>query len=75
MTEVGVGIGRDDFSEKFCSSGKVRKNWKIKVVDLDTGKTLGVQEQGEICFKSPYLMLRYHKDEQTTQEAIDAEGR
>ncbi|XP_011297888.1 4-coumarate--CoA ligase 1-like isoform X2 [Fopius arisanus] len=74
MTELGVIVRREDSPEKLCCCGKVRENCQIKIVDIDSGDTLGTNKEGEIYLKSPYMILRYHKDPNSTAESIDTQG-
>ncbi|XP_015119176.1 4-coumarate--CoA ligase 1 [Diachasma alloeum] len=74
MTEMGVIVRREDAPKKFSCCGKIRENCQMKLVNVDSGETVGLNDQGEICFKSPYMMLRYHKDPKSTAEVIDKEG-
>ncbi|XP_063978841.1 uncharacterized protein LOC135163377 [Diachasmimorpha longicaudata] len=74
MTEMGVIVRRDDAPKKYTCCGRIRENCQLKIVDLDSGQTVGPNEQGEICLKSPYMILRYHKDPKSTKEIIDQEG-
>ncbi|XP_053381905.1 luciferin 4-monooxygenase-like [Mercenaria mercenaria] len=51
MTEIGVTHvnGKDTF--KYKSVGKLLPLVEIKIVDVDTGKTCGVDEEGEIWIR------------------------
>jgi acyl-CoA synthetase (AMP-forming)/AMP-acid ligase II len=42
----------------------------IQVVDLITGDTLGPRANGEICFKTPMVMLGYANNIEATQDAL-----
>ena len=46
----------------------------MKVEDLNTKKTLGPNENGEICVKSPTIMKGYWKRPAETQAVYDGNG-
>jgi long-subunit acyl-CoA synthetase (AMP-forming) len=46
----------------------------IKVVDLETGRNVGPNQRGELCFKGPPIMREYHGDLQATSASLDADG-
>jgi long-subunit acyl-CoA synthetase (AMP-forming) len=46
----------------------------IKVVDLETGRNVGPNQRGELCFKGPPIMKGYHGDLQATTASFDADG-
>ncbi|KFB34944.1 hypothetical protein ZHAS_00000650 [Anopheles sinensis] len=60
----------DGEAHKLGSIGKVRSGQLAKVIDPDTGRTLGPNQQGELCFKGSLIMKGYIGQE----GAIDAEG-
>ncbi|KAF5305715.1 hypothetical protein FQR65_LT07612 [Abscondita terminalis] len=60
--------------DKPGASGKVVPMMKAKVVDLDTGKSLGPNRRGEICIKGPMLMRGYIDDPEATAQIIDKDG-
>jgi fatty-acyl-CoA synthase len=47
---------------------------EVKVVDVDTGKTLPIGESGEICFRGYHIMKGYYGDKEATNKAIDDKG-
>uniref|UniRef100_UPI001493DE8C Ancestral luciferase AncLamp n=1 Tax=Lampyridae TaxID=7049 RepID=UPI001493DE8C len=56
------------------STGKVVPFFSAKVVDLDTGKTLGPNQRGELCFKGDMIMKGYVNNPEATKEIIDKDG-
>ncbi|XP_017755228.1 PREDICTED: 4-coumarate--CoA ligase 1-like [Eufriesea mexicana] len=62
---------------KGCTPGSVGYVWegvKVKIVCPETGRTLGANEQGEICVKTTAQMNGYRKNQTATAKAIDSEG-
>jgi fatty-acyl-CoA synthase len=47
---------------------------EVKVVSLDSGRTVAIGEVGEICFRGHHVMRGYHGDPEATKKAIDANG-
>lgn len=56
------------------SEGIVRPNVQMKIVDLETGKTLGPNQVGELCAKGPTVMAYYYNNLTETQKVFDQEG-
>ncbi|KAK6628519.1 hypothetical protein RUM43_002334 [Polyplax serrata] len=61
-------------SDDDLSVGKVCSGVHLKITDIDTGTVLGPNTSGEICMKSPGIMLGYVGNEEGTSESIDEEG-
>ncbi|XP_053971888.1 uncharacterized protein LOC128872835 [Hylaeus volcanicus] len=75
MTEMGGLITTQvSGSSTSGSCGIVNVNCQLKIVDIDTGKTLGPNETGEICGKSVHMMTGYFKNPEATANTIDKEG-
>uniref|UniRef100_A0A914Z8M1 4-coumarate--CoA ligase n=1 Tax=Panagrolaimus superbus TaxID=310955 RepID=A0A914Z8M1_9BILA len=53
--------------------GKLLSNFEMKVID-PSGRELGVGEIGELCIRSPTIMMGYLGRPQATAEAIDDDG-
>jgi long-subunit acyl-CoA synthetase (AMP-forming) len=47
---------------------------QVKVDDVDTGKSLGPGQHGEMFVRGPQMMKGYFKNEKATKEAYDSEG-
>ena len=47
---------------------------QTKVVDPETGRTLGPNQNGEVCVRGPIVMKGYFGDEKSTSSTIDADG-
>lgn len=60
--------------EKISSIGKILPNNQVKVVDVKTGKALPINQRGEICVKSPTVMLGYLNRPHETANTIDKDG-
>lgn len=60
---------------KLGSIGFIKSNMELKVVDTKTGKTLGPNQVGELCFKSTTTMTGYYNDPEATEKVIDTEGK
>ncbi|CAB3245736.1 unnamed protein product [Arctia plantaginis] len=64
----------DNVKRKPGSGGYPLAGVKAKVVDIETRKRLGPNENGEICLKGPIIMKGYAGDEAATRAMFDEEG-
>lgn len=74
MTDYGGLCARQTRRSKPGSCGFVCETGRLKVVDPDTGKVLGVNKTGEIWAKSSYMMNGYYNNPEATKNAIDSNG-
>ncbi|XP_051193188.1 4-coumarate--CoA ligase 2 [Lolium perenne] len=80
MTEAGPvlsmcpAFAREPTPAKSGSCGTVVRNAQLKVVDPDTGVSLGRNLPGEICIRGPQIMKGYLNDPVATAATIDVEG-
>uniref|UniRef100_A0AAG5CN47 Luciferin 4-monooxygenase n=1 Tax=Anopheles atroparvus TaxID=41427 RepID=A0AAG5CN47_ANOAO len=71
MSETTLGVlVQDGFENKAGSVGKVRQGQWVKVIDPETGRALGPNQRGELCFKGSLIMKGYVGRER----AIDDDG-
>ncbi|MCL2923181.1 MAG: AMP-binding protein [Trichodesmium sp. MAG_R04] len=56
------------------SAGRPIPGTEIKIVDLETGKTLGFAEKGKVLARGPQIMAGYYQNPEATKQAIDSEG-
>ncbi|XP_053696514.1 uncharacterized protein LOC128743854 [Sabethes cyaneus] len=71
MTETTyVMLMQSGFENKPGCVGKIRMGQWVKVIDPDSGKILGPNQRGELCFKGSLIMKGYVGKE----SAIDADG-
>jgi 4-coumarate--CoA ligase len=56
------------------SVGRCAPNTLSMIVDVETGKPLGVGEEGELWVKGPQVMKGYLNNATATAETIDADG-
>lgn len=45
-----------------------------QILDVETGKTLPRNKEGEICFKGKIIMKGYRNNTEATKETIDQDG-
>ncbi len=78
LTEGSPGFTQtsvDDPLEKRVETvGKELPNCEVKIVDPNTGKTLGANQTGEICCRGYNVMKGYYKMPEKTKEVIDKDG-
>ena len=78
LTEGSPGFTQtsvDDPLEKRVETvGKPLPNCEVKIVEPETGETLGTNQIGEICCKGYNVMKGYYKMPEKTKEVIDEDG-
>ncbi len=78
LTEGSPGFTQtsvDDPLEKRVETvGKPLPNCEVKIVDPETGETLGTNQTGEICCRGYNVMKGYYKMPEKTKEVIDEDG-
>lgn len=68
MTEAGpvlsmsLAFAKEPFKVKSGACGTVVRNGELKVVDPGTGKSLGRNQNGEICIRGQQIMKGTYKD-------------
>ncbi|KAL6603723.1 hypothetical protein ACP70R_044084 [Stipagrostis hirtigluma subsp. patula] len=80
MTEAGpvlamcLAFAKEPFEVKSGSCGTVVRNAELKIVDPDTGASLGRNQRGEICIRGEQIMKGYLNDPEATKNTIDKDG-
>ncbi|MCP3959493.1 MAG: AMP-binding protein [bacterium] len=64
----------DSFERRVETVGTNLPHQEAKVVDPETGATVPVGVQGELCFRGYHVMRGYFEQEEATREAIDMGG-
>jgi fatty-acyl-CoA synthase len=64
----------DSLETRVTTVGRPLPDTEIKLVDLETGATVPVGEQGELCVRGFAVMKGYDANPEATAEAIDSEG-
>jgi fatty-acyl-CoA synthase len=61
----------DEVEQRVSTVGRIHPHLEIKIVDPESGHTVGRGEPGELCTRGYSVMLGYWEDEERTAEAID----
>ncbi len=64
----------DSIELRVSTVGRVLPHIEAKIVDPETGETLGPGQQGEFCARGYNVMKGYYKMPEATAQAIDSEG-
>nr|AYU56553.1 4-coumarate CoA ligase [Rosa hybrid cultivar] len=80
MTEAGpvlsmcLAFAKQPFPTKSGSCGTVVRNAELKVIEPETGRSLGYNQRGEICIRGSQIMKGYLNDDEATATTVDVEG-
>ncbi|CAD5181876.1 unnamed protein product [Musa acuminata subsp. malaccensis] len=80
MTEAGpvlsmcLAFAKEPFEVKSGACGSVVRNAEMKIVDPETGASLGPNQRGEICIRGAQIMKGYINDPEATKNTIDKDG-
>lgn len=75
MSEMTLGVLAQSMGhEKAGSVGTLRAGVWGKIIDPDSGRTLGPHQPGELCFKGSIIMRGYRGNEAATKATIDPDG-
>ncbi len=64
----------DTIERKVGTVGRDLPGCENKIIDLQTGETLGPGQPGEFCSRGYHIMKGYYKMPEATRQAIDADG-
>ena len=64
----------DTTEDKGTTLGAPMPHVEIKIIDVESGATLGFGEMGEYCTRGYHIMHGYFEMEEATADAIDEEG-
>ena len=64
----------DSLERRVSTVGRALPEIEVKIVDPETLKTLGPDQQGEICCRGYNVMKGYYNMPEATDQAIDQEG-
>lgn len=64
----------DSIEHRVNTVGRAMPGIEIKIVDPETGETLGPDQPGEFCARGYNIMKGYYKMEEATRQAIDEDG-
>ncbi|XP_074582735.1 4-coumarate--CoA ligase 3-like [Curcuma longa] len=80
MTEAGpvlsmcLAFAKEPLEVKSGACGTVVRNAEMKIVDPETGASLGRNQRGEICIRGSQIMKGYINDAEATNNTIDKDG-
>lgn len=63
-----------DSPQRVGSCGKLLANLSAKIIEPDSGRSLGPHQKGEMCFKGDLITKKYYENEEATQNAFDEDG-
>ena len=60
----------DSFTQRTTRLGVPLEEWEVQIRDPETGTPCAVGERGEICARSPNMLLGYYNDPDKTAQSI-----
>jgi|SaaInl8_200m_RNA_FD_contig_123_20517_length_3151_multi_5_in_0_out_2_1 fatty-acyl-CoA synthase len=64
----------DSLERRVGTVGRALPNVEVKIVEPETNREVGTNEQGELCTRGYHVMKGYYKNPEATKQAIDGEG-
>ncbi|MEA3277328.1 MAG: AMP-binding protein [Pseudomonadota bacterium] len=64
----------DSLERRTRTVGRNLPHQEVKIVDLEDGRTLPINEIGEVCFRGYHVMRGYYRDPEATAESLDTAG-
>lgn len=75
MSELSpIGTITSDYNIKSGSIGPLASSTYGKIIDIETGRSLGPNEEGELVLKGPQVMLGYLDAADKTAECLSKDG-
>ncbi|WP_059015739.1 long-chain-fatty-acid--CoA ligase [Mycobacterium sp. M26] len=75
ITQLSPDVHRDESRpDRLVSAGQPAREVEVLVVDPDTLAEVPTGQPGELWFRTPQLMLRYHNKPEATSSAITEDG-
>ncbi|KAL7554639.1 hypothetical protein ACHAWF_018234 [Thalassiosira exigua] len=75
MSELSpIGTIMSDADERVGSIGPVAPSTYGKIIDAETGKSLGPNKEGELVIKGPQVMMGYLNDIEKSKECLSDDG-
>lgn len=75
MSELSpLGTAAADLDRRVGSIGRLLPSTIGKVIDAETGESLGSNKPGELCIKGPQVMMGYFNDIEKTKECLSDDG-
>ncbi|EDV28567.1 putative 4-coumarate--CoA ligase 3 [Trichoplax sp. H2] len=74
LSPVSHLVRRIDGDSSQGSIGHCLPNTLAKIVDVETGESLGTGKDGELCIKGPQVMKGYFNNPEATANTIDKDG-
>lgn len=71
---ITMSRANDSLEHRVSTIGCAALNTEVKIVSAQTGKTLPVGGQGELCTRGYLVMRGYDEEPEATRKAIDSEG-
>ncbi|KAJ4866760.1 4-coumarate--CoA ligase-like 8 [Raphanus sativus] len=71
---AGASIDTVEESRRSGAAGLLSSGVEARIVDLDTGRIMGVNQTGELWLKGPSIARGYFRNEEAAKETINSEG-